>query len=163
MNYEKIISKLLLPEFSIVLRCVPVDIEINSLLTNIKTDYPDVLGAFRITGMNKRLPTLVRLDIQNISVIDKLLDKKFNYYENLRLVLTKYLLSTAAAPVHQQNVRADFHLNDLDFPVVNGNLSNIPYRTNNSFINTGKKINEMFIKMKYLDDNMNRLIDLNNK
>ncbi|CAF3461647.1 unnamed protein product [Rotaria sp. Silwood1] len=194
MNYEKIIPKHLPPQFSIVLRNVPVDIEINSLLTNIKIDYPDVLNAFRITGINKKPSTLVRLDIQNISVIDKLLGKKFIYYENLRLgtteylapakvlvctkcfeighfrstcrsdldhcrkcgvgvsdikqhlekctnklccvrcqglhdandvrcpsiksyrsILTKSLLSTAAAPVHQQNVRADFHLNDPDF------------------------------------------------
>jgi len=41
--------------------------------------------------MNKKPSTLVRLDIQNISVIYKLLGKKFIYYENLRLATTEYL------------------------------------------------------------------------
>ena len=241
-KYEKTIPKHLPPQFSIVLRNVPIDIEINSLLTYIKTDYPDILNAVRITGKNSNPSSLVRLDVQNISVIDKLLSKKFIYYEKLRIPITEYLapakvlvctkcfeighfrsacksdmdrcrkcgvgvpniklhretctdqlccvrcrgaheatdvrcpniktyrtlltkslLSTAILPTDQQTIRPDYHRNDVDFPVLNGNSKNIPYRTNNLFFNNSKKMDEMYTKIEHLDDNMNRLIDLNNK
>ncbi|CAF4419054.1 unnamed protein product [Rotaria magnacalcarata] len=63
----------------------------NLLLTSIKIEYPDVLNAYRIMGANKSPSTMVRLDIQNISIIDKLLSKTCIYHEHLRLATTKYL------------------------------------------------------------------------
>jgi hypothetical protein len=241
INYQKIMPKHLPPQFSIVLRNVPIDIDINVLLSSIKTDYPDVLNAYRITGMNSKPSSFVRLDIQKISIIDELINKKFIYYENLRLsiteylapakvlvctkcfeighfrgsckseldhcrkcgagvtdikqhltsctnklccirckgaheandakcpniksyrtILTKSLLSTAANSIKQQNVRPDLNRNDPDFPILNGNSNIVPDYHSHSNMTTGKKIDELFFKMKHLDDNMNRLIDFNN-
>ena len=91
MNYEKTIPDHLPPQVSIVLRNVATDIEINSLLTYIKADYPDILNGVRITAENSNPSSSVRLGVQNISVVDKLLGKKFIHYENLGLAVTEYL------------------------------------------------------------------------
>ncbi|CAF3624388.1 unnamed protein product [Rotaria sp. Silwood1] len=72
LNFEKILPNHLPHQFSLVLKNVPSDIEIDTLLTNIKSIYPDVMNAHRILNKNQHPTTLVRLDINNINVIDEL-------------------------------------------------------------------------------------------
>jgi len=64
---------------------------------------------------------------------------------------------------HQQNVRANHNYNDQDFPVLSVNPNKLPYRINNEINPTGKRIDEMYMKINHLDENLNRLIDINNK
>jgi hypothetical protein len=45
--------------------------EVDTILTNIKNDYPDVINAHRIEGMNKQPTTFVRLDIKSVAAIDE--------------------------------------------------------------------------------------------
>ncbi|CAF5174007.1 unnamed protein product, partial [Rotaria sp. Silwood1] len=85
LNFEKILPNHLPHQFSLVLKNVPSDIEIDTLLTNIKSIYPDVMNAHRILNKNQHPTTLVRLDINNINVIDELVGKKFLSIDNLKL------------------------------------------------------------------------------
>ncbi|CAF3633762.1 unnamed protein product [Rotaria sp. Silwood1] len=91
LNFEKILPNHLPHQFSLVLKNVPSDIEIDTLLTNIKSIYPDVMNAHRILNKNQHPTTLVRLDINNINVIDELVGKKFLSIDNLRLEVMEYL------------------------------------------------------------------------
>ena len=59
----------------------------------IKADYLGILNAVRIVGTNNNPCSVVHLDVENISIINKLLSKKFIYCENLRLAITEYLAS----------------------------------------------------------------------
>ncbi|CAF5128817.1 unnamed protein product, partial [Rotaria sp. Silwood1] len=52
LNFEKILPNHLPPQFSLVLKNVPFDIEIDTLLTNIKSIYLDVMNAHRILNKN---------------------------------------------------------------------------------------------------------------
>ncbi|CAF4982926.1 unnamed protein product [Rotaria sp. Silwood1] len=72
LNFEKILPTHLSPQFSLVLKNVPFDIEIDTLLTNTKSIYLDVMNAHRILNKNQHPTTLVRLDINNINGIDEL-------------------------------------------------------------------------------------------
>ncbi|CAF2075878.1 unnamed protein product [Rotaria magnacalcarata] len=215
----------------------------NLLLTSIKIEYPDVLNGYRIMGANKSPSTMVRLDIQNISIIDKLLSKTCIYHEHLRLATTKYLapvkvlvctkcfeiglfrssckrdldycrrcgmgvtdikqhvqtctnpvccircqglhdandsrcpiikshrstltksrlLTTATPNHHHLQTRAAYHHNDTDYPILKESSNKNWNYTNNILINTGKRLDELSTKMKHFDNNMNGLMNLNNK
>ncbi|CAF2757610.1 unnamed protein product [Rotaria sp. Silwood2] len=91
LNYEKTLPNHLSPQFSLVLKHVPFDIETDTLLTNIKNTYTDVMNAHRIFNKSQQPTALVRLDINNVNVIDELFDKKFLYIDNLRLRVMEYL------------------------------------------------------------------------
>jgi hypothetical protein len=241
--YEKIRPRHLPPQFSIILRNVPTDIDVNILLTNIQNDYSDVLSAHRISNKNNQLTTFVRVDINNVNVIDELLRKKFMFIDNMRLtvveylapakvlvctkcyhighfrstckstlefcrtcgagvadinqhkeicdkkqscirckgpheandircpniksyraILTKSLLSTAGAMNHQQhNKRANYHYSNQDFPLLNVNANhNTNYSKDNNSFMIDKRIDELYNKMNKIDENLNRLVELNN-
>ncbi|CAF3989977.1 unnamed protein product [Rotaria sp. Silwood1] len=89
--FEKAGAKHLPAQFSIILRNVPIDINIDELLVNIKNDYPDVVNAFRISNKDEKPTTLVRLDIKCTKIIDELLKKKFMYVNNIRYTVTEYI------------------------------------------------------------------------
>ena len=91
LNYVKIKPSHLPAQFSVILRNVPLDIEINQLLDEIKEEYPDVTNAFRISNKNKQPTPIVRLDIKSIKIIDELLSKKFIYMNHLRISVAEYL------------------------------------------------------------------------
>jgi hypothetical protein len=248
LDYEKVAPKHLPPQFSIIFRNVPVDIEIDSLLAYTKNEYPDVISMHRILSANKQPTSFVRVDISSVAAIDELLGKKFFYYNSIRLAITEYLapakvlvctkcyqighfrstckstleicrtcgdgvtdikehkekcnkkqccvrckgshesndvrcpeiksyrttltkslLSSSGTNTHQQhhqNVPVNYRYNEQDFPVLNVNNKNIPHRNysiNNYNNNTGQRIDELLIKMNKLDDNLNQLINYNNK
>ncbi|CAF4546259.1 unnamed protein product, partial [Rotaria sp. Silwood2] len=73
LQYEMILPNHLPPQFSLVLKNVPFNIEIDDLLKDIKSIYPDTMNAHRIMNKNQQVTTLVRLDINNVKVIDDLL------------------------------------------------------------------------------------------
>ncbi|CAF3226018.1 unnamed protein product [Rotaria socialis] len=84
--------------------------------------------------------------------------------KSYRSTLTESLLLTTAAPNHHhQHTRAVYHHNATDYPILNESSNKNWNYTNNTLINTGKRIDKLFTKMKHLDDNMNGLMDLNNK
>ncbi|CAF4601945.1 unnamed protein product [Rotaria sp. Silwood2] len=91
LNYEKILPNHLPPQFSLVLKNVPTDIKIDILCTDIKNIYPDVMSAYRISNKNQQPTTLVRIDINNVKVIEELLGKKFISINNLRFGVMEYL------------------------------------------------------------------------
>jgi len=76
MNYVKTRPNHLPSQFSIILKNVPVENDINKLLEDIKNDYPDVVHAIRISNKNKSPTTIVLLDIKNVKTIGELLNKK---------------------------------------------------------------------------------------
>ncbi|CAF1212162.1 unnamed protein product, partial [Rotaria sordida] len=77
LNYEKVLPSHLPPQFSLVLKNVPFDTEIDTLSTNIKSIYPNVINAHRILNKNQQPTTLVRLDINNMNVIDELVEQDY--------------------------------------------------------------------------------------
>lgn len=81
---EKIFPNRLPPQFSIMLRNVPMDITMNYLLDAFKKDNPDVVSVHRITNKAQQPTTLVRGDIKNVDIIDELLKKKI-FTEQLSL------------------------------------------------------------------------------
>ncbi|CAF2033688.1 unnamed protein product [Rotaria magnacalcarata] len=91
IDYIKTRPNHLPPQFSIILRNVPIDRDINLLLEDIKIMYPEVVSVFRLSNKDKRPTTIVRLDIMGIKVIDELLSKKHIYIHNIRYPLTEYL------------------------------------------------------------------------
>jgi hypothetical protein len=91
LGYEKMLPNHLPPQFSVILRNVPMNIDINELLSNIKNDYPDVKGVHRISNKNKQPTSFVRLDINNGKVIDELIRKRFIYVNNIRFSITEYM------------------------------------------------------------------------
>ena len=241
---EKIFPNHLPPQFSIVLRNVPVNITTSSLLENFKKDYPDVSSVYRISNKAQQPTTLVRADINNIDIIDELLKKKFIYLNNSRHTITEYiapakvlvcskcfqighfrsacpstlevcricgqrvkdikqhkdicdnkqccirckgpheandvrcpliksyrsaltksLLSSTGPNNMHAHPSAGFQYNDQDFPVLNGSTNsttNVFPQSMSSRMDTSARIDELWNKMKKLDDNLNRLIDLNN-
>ncbi|CAF4071947.1 unnamed protein product, partial [Rotaria sp. Silwood1] len=90
-QYEKIRPSHLPAQFSIILRNVPIEKNIDSLLNDIKNDYPNVINAFRLSNKNQIPTTIVRLDISCVKTIEDLLSKKFIYINNVRLPVTEYL------------------------------------------------------------------------
>jgi hypothetical protein len=91
LEYEKTLPNHLPPQFSIVIKNVPVHIETNQLLLSIQGDYPDAINAFRISNKSRQPTTFVRLDIQNVKLIDDLLRRKYIVVDKLRLALNEYL------------------------------------------------------------------------
>lgn len=91
MNYERILPKFLPPQFSILIKNVPIDWDINTLLLDLKTDYPDITSAHRLIDKKEKPTTFVRLDINNVLSIDELISKKFIYVNNLRFSTTEYI------------------------------------------------------------------------
>ncbi|CAF2783342.1 unnamed protein product [Rotaria sp. Silwood2] len=89
--YEKTRPNHLPPQFSVILRNVPTEKDINLLLDYIKNDYPNVINAFRLSNKNQLPSTIVRLDITSVKTIDELLNKKSIYINNVRLPVTEYL------------------------------------------------------------------------
>ncbi|CAM4833870.1 unnamed protein product [Rotaria magnacalcarata] len=92
IDYVKTRPNHLPPQFSIILRNVPIDRDINLLLEDIKIMYPEVVSIFRLSNKDKRPTTIVRLDIIGIKVIEDLLSKKHIYINNIRYPLTEYLV-----------------------------------------------------------------------
>ncbi|CAF3579309.1 unnamed protein product [Rotaria sp. Silwood1] len=168
LNFEKILPNHLPPQFSLVLKNVPFDIEIDTLLTNIKSIYPDVMNAHRILNKNQHPTTLVRLDINNINVIDELVgshdsnDVRCPDVKTYRAVLTKSLLAKTSTMNHQQNNQSKFHYKDQDYPSLNMNYNNNHHRINNLSNISSKRIDELYHKLSNLEGNLNRLLDLNN-
>ena len=243
LNYEKILPNHLPPQFSIVLRNVPTDINTNELLTNIKNEYNDITNAHRILNKNNQPTSFIRLDIKNVNVLDELLGKKFIYFNNIRLGVTEYLApakvlvcskcfqighfratckntleicricgaavndinqhkqscdkkicctrckgaheandvrcpdiktyhavltksllaSTNRANNHHQqsNTGTNFRYNDQDFPLLNVNNQHNQHKSLNPS-NYSKQIDELFNKVDNLNQNLNRLLELNN-
>lgn len=241
---EKIFPNRLPPQFSIILRNVPVDITMDDLLDVFKKDYPDVVSVHRITNKAQHPTTLVRADIKKVDIIDDLLKRRFIYLnssrysimeyiapakvlvcskcfqighfrstcpslsevcrvcglevkdikqhkdqcnnkhccirckgpheandircpmiKSYRSVLTKSLLSTTTTNNTYTHPSSAFHLADQDFPVLNSNTNlnkNYPSQTGLEHRNTNSRIDDLVVKMKKLDDNLNRIIDLNN-
>ncbi|CAF3386449.1 unnamed protein product [Rotaria sp. Silwood2] len=89
--YDKIAPTHLPPQFSILIRNVPLEKNVNELIDDIKQDYPSVVNALRIFNRNKSPTTLVRLDIKCINTINELLIKKYMYVNNVRLTVVEYL------------------------------------------------------------------------
>ncbi|CAF1279875.1 unnamed protein product [Didymodactylos carnosus] len=90
-KFTRVVPKHLPPQFSIVLRNVPTDVNIDDLLRDIQVDYLDVINAFRIINKEKQPTTLVRLDISNPMIMNDLLSKKFIYANNVRYSLMEYM------------------------------------------------------------------------
>ncbi|CAF4523514.1 unnamed protein product [Rotaria sp. Silwood2] len=241
LTYEKIIPNHLPAQFSILLRSVPTDLDVRTLLTSIQNDYPDVISAFRISNRNKLPTTFVRLDIKNVNVINELLNKKFLYVNNIRFAITEYLapakvlicskcfqvghfrsscknpldfckfcgvgvndliqhklncdkklsclrckgehdandmrcpiikdyrsaltksiLNTVGVNNHPQQNQTNCWFNNNDFPVLNVKNPTNHHHVNNFPNDSGKKIEELFLKMKKIEENLNKLLDLNN-
>ena len=97
LNYEKIGPTHLPPQFSIVLRNVPLNIETDDLLNTIEEEHLDALTIHRILNKDKRPASFVRVDIQSVKTIDEILKKRFIYVTNIRLAVSEYL---APAKVH---------------------------------------------------------------
>ncbi|CAF1936825.1 unnamed protein product [Rotaria magnacalcarata] len=90
-DYDKTRPNHLPPQFSVILRHVPVEKDINLLLMDLQKDYPDIINAFRLLNRNKLPTSIVRLDIAGVKTIENLSNKKFIYIDNLRLPVTEYL------------------------------------------------------------------------
>jgi hypothetical protein len=82
--------------------------------------------------------------------------------KSFRSILTKSLLDSSGATIHQQQVQHTRFNNinkDKDLPVLDNNYNcntNFNRGGNNKFNNTSKRIDELFVKMNKLDDNLNR-------
>ncbi|CAF3692381.1 unnamed protein product [Rotaria sordida] len=94
LEYEKIRSNHLPPQFSVIICNVPTGKDINLLLDDIINDYANMINAFRLSIKNQLPTTIVRLNLTCIKTIDELLSKKFIYIDNARLPVTEYLAST---------------------------------------------------------------------
>ena len=90
-KFDKIRSSHLPPQFSIVVRNVPIDYDMTSFINDMKVEYPDVVNAHRITNKNHQPTTFVRVDIKNIKSIDDLLSTKYIYLNSSRYSITEYL------------------------------------------------------------------------
>ncbi|CAF1464424.1 unnamed protein product, partial [Didymodactylos carnosus] len=91
LKFTRVSPKHLPPQFSIVLRNVPIDLSADDLLRDIQVDHLDVINAFRIINKEKQPTTLVRLDISNPKTMNDLLRKKFIYVNNVRYSLMEYV------------------------------------------------------------------------
>ncbi|CAF1539128.1 unnamed protein product [Rotaria sordida] len=90
--YDKIAPTHLPSQFSILIRNVlPLEKNVNELIDDFKQDYPSIVNALRIFNKNISLTTLVRLDISCITTINELLNKKYIYVNNVRLLTAEYL------------------------------------------------------------------------
>ncbi|CAF3047863.1 unnamed protein product [Rotaria sp. Silwood2] len=174
LDYDNKLPNHLPPQFSLILRNVPMDIDISLLLNHLKSDYPDVMSAGRIINKNKQSTTLVRIDINNVKIIDELRgphdanDIRCPDIKSYRAVLTKSLLASAGTTTNQsQQQQQQGHIkyshNDIDYPLLHSNYRNNYNGNNNTCCNnTVKRIDELFNNMNKLDLNLNRLLDLNN-
>ncbi|CAF3317144.1 unnamed protein product [Rotaria sp. Silwood2] len=242
--YELIKPNHLPPQFSVILRNVPVEKDVNVLLNELKEEYPDIVNAFRLTNKSKTPTSIVRLDICSVEIIEELLRKKFVYNNNLRLSVAEYLApakvlicskcfqighfrstcksrlefckicgvgvddlkqhknctkprccvrcsgdhesndyrcpevksfrslltkSLLSAPGTINNIKknssttntTNYCVNDQDFPVLNGNRG-CYHRGNESSISMGKRIDDLFQKLNKVEENFNRILELNN-
>ena len=91
LDYEKSRPTHLPPQFSIVLRNVPLNIETEDLLNTIKEVHPNALTIHRILNKDKRPTSFVRVDLQSVKTIDEILKKRFIYANNIRLAVSEYL------------------------------------------------------------------------
>ncbi|CAF4570803.1 unnamed protein product, partial [Didymodactylos carnosus] len=89
LKFTRVLPKPLPPQFSIVLRNVPINTE--DLLRDIQVDYLDVVNAFRIINKEKQPTTLVRLDISNPTAMNDLLRNKFINVNNVCYSLMEYV------------------------------------------------------------------------
>ncbi|CAF4611717.1 unnamed protein product, partial [Didymodactylos carnosus] len=89
--FTRVLPKHLPPQFSIVLRNIPIGLNTDDLLRDIQVDYLDVINAFRIINKEKQSTTLVHLDISNPTTMNDLLRKKFIYVNNVRYSLMEYV------------------------------------------------------------------------
>jgi hypothetical protein len=243
LNFEKILPSYLPPQFSLILRNVPMDVDTDAFLSDIKNDYPEVLCAHRIINKNKQPTSFIRVDINNVKTIEELLRKRFMYINNSRVAVTEYLvpakvlictkcfqighfrstcksilemcrvcgvgvkdikkhkekctniqccvrckgahdsndvrcpdvksfrailtkslltsLRTNNSQQQRQTSNHPHHYVDQNFPSLNVNHMNQPIG-NYASDSTGKRIDELFNKLNKLDENLNRLINLNN-
>ncbi|CAF1153135.1 unnamed protein product [Adineta steineri] len=91
LMFIKIKPSHLPPQFSLMLRNVPVDMEVNDLLLETKNDYPEIISAHRITNKYNQPTTFVRIDINKVEVIEELRSKKYIYVNYIRITVTEYL------------------------------------------------------------------------
>ena len=73
MIYELAKPNHLPPQFSVILRNVPVEKDVTILLNELKEEYPDIVNAFRLTNKSKTPTSIVRLDIGSVEIIEELL------------------------------------------------------------------------------------------
>jgi hypothetical protein len=90
-NYGKIRPTHLPPQFSIIMRNVPIGQDMKEFINDLKNEYPDVIDVHRISNKNQQPTTFVQVDINNIEVIDDLLAKKYIYLNSSRYSVTEYL------------------------------------------------------------------------
>ncbi|CAF1365781.1 unnamed protein product [Rotaria sp. Silwood1] len=84
-----------------------------------------------------------------------------------RSALTKSFLTTAGVndhPQQNQTNQTNYWFNNNDYPVLNKKNSTNHHHcsVNNIASDAGKKIEELFLKMKKIEENLNKLLDLNN-
>ena len=240
---EKIYPNHLPPQFSIVLRNVPVEVSTCVLLDSFKKEYPDVASIHRISNKALQPTPLVRVDINNTDNIDYLLKRKFIYLNNARYsimeyiapakvlvcskcfqighfrracpstlevcrvcginvkdikqhkdmcdkkqcctrckgphdsndnrcpliksyrsVLTKSLLSGTGSNTTNPKPSSEYQFNGQDFPILNPRTNiNVthPSQTWPSRVDTSSRIDDLMLKVKKLEDNFNRIIELN--
>ncbi|CAF2932958.1 unnamed protein product [Rotaria sp. Silwood2] len=91
IDYLKISPSHLPPQFSIMLRNVPLDVDVNEFLSLVKIDYPDIMNVHRISNKLKQPTSFIRLDIKNIETINELLRKKFIMVKNERFPVKEYI------------------------------------------------------------------------
>jgi hypothetical protein len=89
LDHGKFRPNQLPPQFCIVLRNVPLNIETDDLLLSIKKEHLDDLTIHRILNKDKRPTSFVRLDMQHVKTIDAILKKRFIYANNNRLAVFK--------------------------------------------------------------------------
>ncbi|CAF3945706.1 unnamed protein product, partial [Rotaria sp. Silwood1] len=81
--------------------------------------------------------------------------------------LTKSFLTTAGVndhPQQNQTNQTNYWFNNNDDPVLNkkNSTNHHHYSVNNIASDAGKKIKELSLKMKKIEENLNKLLDLNN-
>ncbi|CAF2577444.1 unnamed protein product [Rotaria sp. Silwood2] len=80
-----------------------------------------------------------------------------------RSALTKSFLTTAGVNNHPQQNQTNYWFNNNDYPVFEKNSTNHHhYSVNNIASDAGKKIEELLLKMNKIEENLNKLLDLNN-
>jgi len=88
-------------------------------------------------------------------------DKRCPEVKSFRAALEKFLLTSTNHPNHHQ-FNPETHRNaDPDFPTLNIDRHH-NYRSNQPSNYTSQRIDELFNKLNKLDDNLNRMINLNN-
>ncbi|CAF1445678.1 unnamed protein product [Rotaria sordida] len=173
-TYEKILPNHLPAQFSILLRSVPTHLDACTLLTSIQNDYSDVINAFRINfcklcgaGVNDlkqhKLNNDKKLNCLRCKGEHDANDMSCPIIKPYRSALTKSFLTKASVNNHPQQKQTNYWFNNNDFPVLNVKNSTNHHRhsVNNIAKNADKKIEEL-LKMNKIEENLNKLLDLNN-